>query len=398
MRILFSIISGTGHFHPMVPLARALERAGHEVAFAVAGEFKPTVEANGFRAFAAGVGFESLMGRISPEEWKERQAMMRQADPEKMAEVMVPLFVDMFARRKVQDLMPLCDEWKPDLLVHESMEFGAPLVAEKRGLPYASVQVGGGNLMDFKPDLFARHLDALRGELGLAPDPKLEAIARYLHLSFMPPSFFGTPLPRTTQYLKMEIFDQSGAERLPEWVERLGDKPVVYATLGTVVNKLLHHLGTIAEGLRDEPLELIITVGRDQDPAQLGPQPANVHVERYIPQSLLLPKCDLAVMHGGYNSVMSAVYAGLPVIVMPLAADQPMNARACARLGMGQVLDVDALTPEGVRRQVREILKDSGYRERARRIQAEAAALPGMGHGLALLEKLARDKQPVTSA
>ena len=394
MRVLVSCLSSSGHFHPMVPLARALERAGHEVAFAVSAPFLPAVEANGFRGFAAGVGFESL--GMNPQEIQQRQAAMRQASSTQMMERFMGMFLDNFARRKVPDLMEICERWRPDLLVHESMECAAAIVGEKRGLPYAAVQVGGGNMMVREPEMFARHLDAIRAEVGLAPDPRFEALSRYLHLSFMPASFFSVPLPRTARYVRMELFDQSGTEGLPEWARSFGSRPVVYATLGTVFNKFIHHLGTIAEGLRDEPLELILTVGRDQDPAQLGPQPANVHVERYIPQSLLLPSCDLAIMHGGYNSVMSAVAAGVPVIVVPLAADQPMNAEACARLGMGRVVEPDKLTPEFIRQQAREVLKDGSYRERARRIQAEAAALPGMDHALGLLETLARDKRPVT--
>jgi UDP:flavonoid glycosyltransferase YjiC (YdhE family) len=83
------------------------------------------------------------------------------------------------------------------------------------------------------------------------------------------------------------------------------------------------------------------------------------------------------------------------MLIVPLAADQPMNAQACAQLGVARVVDPEQLTPEVIRQHVREMLKDGSYRERARRFQAESQALPGLERGVALLEQLAREKQPM---
>ncbi|HEX8820549.1 MAG TPA: glycosyltransferase [Archangium sp.] len=393
MRVLFTIAPATGHFHPLVPTARALQQAGHEVAFATAESFHPTVKAGGFLAFPAGIDFEQL--GLDIKEVQKRQAAMLKSAPAERIKMMAGMFIDGFARRMAPDLMKVCETWRPDLLLRESTEFASIVVGEMLGIPCASIQVGGVNIARFGKEPFAQHMDLFRADHGLPPDPELTALFRYLNLSFMPASYFGDSLPSTTHYLKLAVFDQSGSEGLPPWTSSLGSRPVVYATLGTVFNKLVHHLGSVAAGLRDEPVDLIITVGRDVDPAQLGPQPPHVHVERYIPQSLLLPRCDLVIMHGGYNSVMSALYAGLPMIIVPLGADQPMNAQACAQLGVARVVEPDALTPEAIRQHVRELLKDGSYRERARRFQAESLALPGIEHGVALLERLAREKQPI---
>ena len=393
MRVLFSTHSGTGHFHPLVPTARALEAHGHEVAFCVPETFQSFVQANGFRVFPAGISFDSL----SPEKLKEhqRQISMRSVSPEQTEEHAAGMFIDTFARSKVPELQRVCESWKPELIVFDSMDFAPTLVGEKLGIPYASIQVGGGRMRMTDSPIFLRHLDALRAEMGLPSDPRGQALFRYLHLAFLPVSFFGGVLAPTAHHLKPELFDRSGTEALPAWVASLGERPVVYATLGTVFNKFNRPLAMIIEGLREEPVELIVTVGRDQDPEQFGPQPSNVHVERYIPQSLLLPRCDLAIMHGGYSSVQSALYAGLPSLVMALGADQPMNAEACVALGVSRLLDLASLTPEVIRQQVREMLTDGGYRERARGIQAEALALPGLERGVELLERVAREKRPV---
>ncbi|SEU32275.1 glycosyltransferase, MGT family [Stigmatella erecta] len=375
----------------MVPLARALQQAGHEVAFAAAASFRAQVEASGFPVFPAGVGFESLEGELQA----HMQALPRVDVPEHLDRVL-ELFVDRLARPMAQALVPLCRRWRPDVLISESAEFAGPVVAERLGLPHATIQVGGAGFSeDGGTGLFARRLDGLRAEHGLPADPELRELFRYLHLSFMPAAYFGGALPPNTQYLRLEVFDQSGGERLPEWMATLGGRPVVYATLGTVFNKLIRYLRTITEALRDEPVDLIVTVGRDMDPARLGPQPSNVYVERYIPQSLVLPRCELAILHGGYNSVMSALHVGLPVLIVPLAADQPMNAQSCERLGVGRRVNPDTLTPELLRQQVREMMRDGSYRERARRFQAEAQALPGMGEGVAMLERLSRERRPL---
>jgi UDP:flavonoid glycosyltransferase YjiC (YdhE family) len=82
--------------------------------------------------------------------------------------------------------------------------------------------------------------------------------------------------------------------------------PRVYVTLGTAGDRAqyIEVFATILEGLRDEPYSLIVTVGRDIDPTMFLPQPANIHLEQYIPQTLLFPYCDLVVCHGGSGTVL----------------------------------------------------------------------------------------------
>jgi UDP:flavonoid glycosyltransferase YjiC (YdhE family) len=395
MRVLFTAQAGSGHFHPLVPTAQALQQAGHEVAFAVPAESQATLEAIGFRVFPMGLGFQQTMVQalgVSIEQLQARHAATGPVDPATRREMTAGMFIDGFARQRLPDLLALCEQWKPELLVRESMEYAAVLVGEALGIPVASLQVGGMLMDADDPAFFIQRLARLRESSGLGASPELPRLYPSLHLSFMPQSFFSQPMPATARYLRADVFDKSGTEGLPEWVSSLGARPILYATLGTAFNRMSNCLGVIADGLQDEDVELIITVGRDMDPAGLGPRPANVHVERYIPQSLLLPRCALAILHGGYSSVMSALYAGVPSIILPLGADQPMNAEASARIGMSRVVRPDTLTPELIRQQVREMLADGAYRERVQRLRDEVMTLPGVEHGVALLEQLARDK------
>jgi len=179
------------------------------------------------------------------------------------------------------------------------------------------------------------------------------------------------------------------------------EPPTVYATLGTVANrspagKAIFPM--ILAALRDEPVNLLLTVGRDNDPAQWGPQPSNVHIERFIPQSLLLPYCDIVVHQGGFSTVTGTLNAGLPMVVIPVGADQPDNAACCAALGVGVVIEPGARSAEAIRAAVHDIMDTTVYRQKAEHLRDEMAALPGPEHAVDLLERLAMEKQPLLSS
>src|SRR5205807_2583789 len=86
----------------------------------------------------------------------------------------------------------------------------------------------------------AAQLDPIRKQWGLAPDPTLSSLYRYLHLSYSPPGFSrqevgwsGEPgnIPATTHFIRPEIFDQADNESLPTWLAELLQQPTVYVTL-----------------------------------------------------------------------------------------------------------------------------------------------------------------------
>jgi MGT family glycosyltransferase len=233
---------------------------------------------------------------------------------------------------------------------------------------------------------------------GLPPDADLRMPHRYLGLVPNVPALLQwQDVPPTVHLLRPQPFDTSGSEDLPEWALNLSEQPTVYATLGTIVNRSPGIFAAILDGLRDEPITLILTIGRNQDPADFGPRPPNVYIERYLPQTLLLPYCDLVVTHGGFNTVQAALCSGLPMVILPVAADQHVNAEACARIGVGRVVGPEERTPENIRAAVREVLANGTYRAKAERIQNEIAAMPGAEYAVELLERLAAEKQPLLS-
>ena len=100
-------------------------------------------------------------------------------------------------------------------------------------------------------------------------------------------------------------------------------RDLVYATLGTVYNHP-RLLADIIEALADEPLDLVVTTGGQ--PYE-GPVPTNTRVEPWIPQSAILPRCAAVVTHGGYGTVSATLGHGLPMVLLPISADQPINAQ-----------------------------------------------------------------------
>jgi MGT family glycosyltransferase len=382
MRVLITTHPEVGHWHPLVPLARALAAADHDVAFATTPVGCAALATLGFRGFP--VGHDE-----TPEEVAVRQARLTRLAPEERATVFwAEVFPQTRAGRMLPDLLDVVRAWRPHLVLREFLEFAGCVAAEHDGLPHAAVQMAA-----WRPRLHAllvEPLTRLRQSVGLPADPELLMPYRHLLLVTAPPSFLdpAAALPPTAQHLRPEVFDQSGGECLPGWMASLPERPVVYVTMGTVVNKVPGVLEALVGGLRDEPITVIVTTGRDRDPASLGPQPANVHLERYVPQSLLFPRCDLVVTHGGTGTVMAALSHGLPMVILPIAADQPDNAQRCVALGVARALGTEARSPEAIRHAVREVLATPHYREAAQRMREEIGAMPSLEEAVAQLQRL----------
>lgn len=394
MRVLFTTLPASGHWHPLVPFAAALRAAGHEVAFATASERCAAIATLGFRCFPAGA-------EETAEEAQERRDRLAVLGTESAAWVWPNLFAGTWAEQRLPDLLSICRAWQPAVLVRDETDFAGCIAAERAGLPHAAVQIAAWR--PWLHPLIVEPLNRLRDEVGLAPDPDLAMLHRYLLIVPGPPGYQDadtpdTPLPATARAVRHVAFDRSGEEQLPAWVDALPDRPVVYATMGTVFNRALGVLEAILEGLRDEPVTLIVTTGRDRDPAEFGPQPAHVRIERYVPQSLLFPRCDLVITHGGTGTVLTALGHGLPMVLIPLAADQPDNARRCEALGVARVIDPEERTPEAIRTAVRVVLADPGFRRNAERLREETARLPEPEHVVGWLEQLAAEKLPAASA
>jgi UDP:flavonoid glycosyltransferase YjiC (YdhE family) len=368
--MLFTFAGGTGHFLPLVPLARSAEQAGHTVAFTGQPGMLEVVERAGFGCYDTGGPTLLVSGERAPLlelDWERELSAVR----------------DGFAGRTARE--------RSAALVCDEMDFGALVAAERAGVPYASVvSIGSGSFV--WPELVAEPLNDLRAGHGLPPDPELAMLSRYLILSPFPASFRdpANPLPPTGHAIRPVPADAGADDVAPRWLDEL-DHPLVYFTLGTIFNLESGDLfERVLAGLSELPVSVVVTVGREVEPEALGPQPANVRVAQYVPQSLLLRHCDLVVSHAGSGSVVGALAHGLPMVLLPIGADQPLNAARCIALDIARVLDPFEATSADVASATEEVLADVRYRRNAQRVQAEIAALPGPEHALHLLEQLTR--------
>jgi len=381
----------------MLPLAHALQQAGHSLAFASAAAFGPTIEAHGFRCFAAGLDWlQSQLEHYFP----ETSTMSLE---ELSAWFISDLFADLAAQYMVPDLLAICHEWQPDLIVRNDFEFGSCVAAEILGIPQATISISYFLSANALESLIGEELAYLRSTYGLAPYPTMDMLYPSLYLAFAPPSFQPKEIP-TMESLRPLRFTRFSDGDLPAWVSQLPDRPTVYASMSSVFDTPTI-FPMILEALRDEPINLILTVGTKQDPAQFGPQPANVYIEQYIPQALLFPYCDLFITHCPFATIMAAISHGMPLLMIPVAGEEPAGAMRAAELGLGKVLRlpnqpkeffdqwVPEFSVESIRASVRELLQTTRYRNNAQRFQAEIQALPGPERVIELLTNLAHKKR-----
>jgi UDP:flavonoid glycosyltransferase YjiC (YdhE family) len=390
MRVIFTFSGGQGHLDPLVAIARAAAAAGHTVAFAGRPWMVPKVEALGFVCFPGGTdeGLEPVTRPLVP------------IDMEREGRDLIVGFGQLVARSRAPDLLSTFVRWRPDVVVWEETDPAAAIVAERLGLPHAAVPVLAFGMMGAP---FAKGYDPVREEYGLEPDPSGEMMSRYLVLSPFPETLRDprNPVPLTSHGIRIVAVDRAARAvgSTPDWAAIVEGGPSIYFTLGTVFN---HESGDlfarVLAGLRELPTNLLVTVGREIDPATLGPQPANVRIERFVPQAEILPHVDLVVSHGGSGSVLGALAHGRPMVVLPIGADQPLNAARITAIGVGRSLDAIGATPDDVREAASLVLADATYRESAGRLAHEIAALSSPDVAVGLLERLARERRPMVAA
>jgi MGT family glycosyltransferase len=202
----------------------------------------------------------------------------------------------------------------------------------------------------------------------------------------LPASVDPSPFPDTRRF-RAPAPTASGS--VPDWWKG-SQAPLVYVSFGTV----LGHMSIAAEAYRTairavigSDARVLLTVGRRFDASQLGRIPGNVHVESWVDQADVLDQADVVVCHGGSGTTFGALAAGVPVVIVPLFADQFANASKVAEAGAGIVLDTGQDT-NGRRRPLSRgdaariaeaidtVRAGASYREQARRIAAEMASAP----------------------
>jgi UDP:flavonoid glycosyltransferase YjiC (YdhE family) len=376
---MFCTRAGAGHFGPLVPFAKAFMRHNDEVVFVAPAEAAVMI---------AGAGFDHELIPNPPAEGRaELFARARQMSWDDANTVVVrDLFVGVDTPANFPHVANAIDAHRPDVVLWEASDFAAALAAEAAGVPNVCVGITQARHMDALGDVVAESLEAVRRELGLAPDPDRERMASVPYFTLMPEEFEDPEAPGPPGAWRFR--ERIAATRpLPGWWENTV-WPLVYVTLGSVAPTMDFFPGVYREAidaLTDLPVRVLVTVGRDRDPADIGPVPPNVHVARWLPQADVMPHTAAMICHGGSGTVRAGLAAGVPMAVLPLFADQPHNARRVTELGAGLTLDRAARAGDAVRW----LLADPAYRRAAERVAVAMRALPTVDDAVAVAHRLA---------
>ena len=316
----------------------------------------------------AALGFETVVA--GPDTLHSDRQPLVPVDREFERTIVRDHFVTEFGALRADALRAQVERDQPDLVVCDEMDVGAVVAAELTGVPCVTVSVtAAGRLVS--PAVVGAAWDGLRTDHGLVPDPTCHRLAGTMRLTPAPSSFRDPHVatPFESHAVRPPILDD---------VERSAGRSLVYATLGTVFNvesgNLLDRLG---QALAQLDAEAVLTVGPHIDPDELKPAAGRrVHVAQFVPQHEVLCRCDAVACHGGSGTLIAALSVGVPVVVLPMGADQPDNADRCEELGVGIVLDALTAEPAAISAAIREVRNEPRYGQAAAVLATEAAAQP----------------------
>lgn len=419
-RVLFACWPFEGHVFPQMSMAIALRERGAEVAFYTGVSKRELIEDQGFEVFP--------FDRVQPV-W-ERVHGRSAAGPRELVQLLrdsrewiVGTIPD-----QVADLQQVVSDFKPDVLGAEASMWGPLLVlSELLPVPVALVSplIGAGVPGPDAPPPGGRapigstraralnwavgrvtrlvtrpmrqRVDAIRADhrlppMGCSVHAFFGRLPLYLVLSVPELDFNRRDLPSTIHYVGACVWHPPEAPGSSEWLDALPrGRPWVHVTEGSSLSENPLVLRAAAQGLAGAPIEAILTTGRlgAAQLRSLGTPAANVHMASWLSHDVLLPRCSAIVTTGGMGTVMAALRAGVPLVVVPSAFDQAGVAERVVAAGVGVRLAPRRCTADSVRAAVNQVLDDPRYRRNARRARDLLSAAPGPAGAAELIDRLA---------
>ncbi len=382
MRVLLSSNPALGHVLPLVPLALAARQAGHDVRVVGGASLAAPLAAAGLPHVVAGpADLPSVFARIPEREGLSGRRLA--------AVIWRRAFAGIIAAEMADGVVELAQAWRPDLVVHDDSEQGSWIAAERIGIPHVALQATAWRGNSYR--LSADPLNVVLAAHGLPEDPDLARWHRYGFLTTRPPALTNPadPMPAGTRPLRHTASDEAGGEPAA-WPSGTGSpRPRVVVTMGTIVPGRRDTMTAILDGLEPLGVDIIATVGHDVDPTSLGRRRSTTRVLRYVPMSALVEGASLLVFHGGSGTMLAGLAAGVPMVVLPVAADQPENAERCLEAGVARVLALDDRGPARVCEAAADVLSDPAFRASAARVRREIEDMPEPAAVLPWLEQLA---------
>jgi len=379
MRVLISSCKPVSHFRPLLPFAHGLRARGHEVRIAALPELSGEIARHRFDHVIQDAPTDAARA-----DFAERASSVPRERSGKF--YMAQVFMGILPRAALPGLIEFCNDWRPDLVLRESTEFSGLIAAEKAGIRHIRLEIVNGESEESIATNYAREIDALRTLVSLSPDG---AACLRTEASFTAhPQLLDHTVrvnSRAPFRFRVETPPEIDEPASLDWAPKDG-RPLIYVTFGTVAadfSRAKHIYRVALEALADLPVQVLLTTGDDAPSDLLEEVPTNIVVRRFVPQADVLPHVRLLVCHGGSGTVLGGLAAGVPMVIAPLFADQPDNARCLASAGLAfSVPDANA---SSLRAAISAALGDENLRRRAQAAAYEIAAMPTLDRALDMI-------------
>jgi zeaxanthin glucosyltransferase len=414
-RIGFITLYATGHLNPSIALARALEQKGLEVVF--------------FNILDTSQAISSASLRLVPFAQAEYPAGALKPTMKKIAELSGPAafayYVErmaLFFQTSFRDLPDLIQKEAIDLLIIDQVHYGGATIAEHLGIPFVSLanalpvnreDVIPPPVMLWPFDPSPAGIERNRkGWAGVDQAysmllPVVNQQRRAWHLpeynNLLEDSFstlaqisqqssvleFPRPQAPATLHFVGHLHDERLSQEVPFPWEWLDGRPLIYASCGTLQNQLEHVFQAIIEACAPLEAQTVIALGKDAlSPEAFGAAPTNIKLVPYAPQTELLLRASLCILHAGLNTTLDCLENGVPMIAIPIASDQPGAAMRIAHLGVGIVLPLAEVNATSIGAAVHTVLTQPTYREAAQSAVREIAKLHPATEAVRIIEQV----------
>ena len=402
MKALFFGLPVHGHVNPTLPLIRELSRRGDEVVYLSTAEFEP-------RITATGATYRAYRNRFLP----ELGTVARRLD--QLAWLLMRTTSELLAE-ELDDYKAL----RPDCVITDSVAQWGHWVAEILGVPAVT------SVSTFA---FNRHVIRYGVAHGVRPRSAGQFLSKLRHIfkaarlmgrlrrtygvrgpGLMPMSASELSIVYTSRDFQpcAETFDDRFSFVGPLFEPRAGDpdfpwsalgqRRLVYVSLGTLFNDALPFYRACFEALKDLDAQVVLSVGSRISLDALGPPPPNMLVRTHVPQLALLERTAAFVTHGGMNSVSESLFNAVPLVVIPQMSEQEIVGRRVEELGAGVFLGKDSVTPGRLRSSVEQVLRDDGFAANAQRLSSSLRAAGGVTRAADAIQALVRSRCATTAA
>ncbi len=411
-----------GHLNPMMALGNELQRRGHRAT--LFGTLDS--EAN---ALSAGLSFRAI-GELDYPIGTAAELMRKRG----MLSGLAALRYE-FRLAKQETVICLRDSPKAirlagvEALLVDQVVTGGSTVAEILGLPFISVcSALLFNIEDSVPPPFtiwsysSARWTILRNKLGYALAgyfalPFLKVVKEYRQLwklsSYSKPEDYHSKLAQVSQQpaefefprkTLPECFHFTGPYSNPTIrkpvvfpFEKLTNRVLVYASLGTVQNRLIWVFEAIAEACVGLNVQLVISLGGSANPESFLSLPGEPLVVKYAPQLELLQRASLTITHAGLNTTLESLSNGVPMVAIPIANDQLGVAARIAWTGTGEVVPLSQLSAPRLQAAIKRVLAENSYRKNASRLQEAIRRAGGVKRAADIVEQVIFTGKPVVS-